>query len=88
MSFWHKLSPRRVSNFSSRIKSKIGARIVNTPKIVRASRLINQNPKTVVFVTSLLRAREIKMASALRKIGWKVILIYLETTPFLPDGHF
>lgn len=88
MSFWHKLSPRRISNFSNRIKSKIGARIVNTPKIVRASRLINQNPKTVVFVTSLLRAREIKMATALRKIGWKVILIYLETTPFLPDGHF
>ena len=42
----------------------------------------------MLFVTSLLRAREIKMASALRGIGWKVVLVYLQTTPFAPGEYF
>lgn len=54
----------------------------------RAARLITRHPRTALFVTSLLRAREIKMAAALRGIGWKVVLIYLQTTPFNPDEDF
>lgn len=41
-----------------------------------------------MFVTSLLRAREIKMATALRNAGWTVILLYKRTTPFTPDDYF
>jgi putative sugar O-methyltransferase len=41
-----------------------------------------------VFVTSLLRSREMKMATALRSVGWTVILLYKQTTPFTPDNFF
>lgn len=44
--------------------------------------------KSVLFVTSQLRQREIKMASALKSIGWKVGLIYYKSTPFTPDNYF
>lgn len=63
-------------------------RIGNTSKILRAARLFDTEPKSVLFVTSLLRGREIKMATALRGIGWKVVLVYIETTPFKPADHF
>ncbi len=42
----------------------------------------------VLFVTSQLRQREIKMAYALRSLGWRVGLLYQDTTPFKPNGHF
>jgi putative sugar O-methyltransferase len=57
-------------------------------KIAQAQRLISLNENNVLFVTSLLRAREIKMAEALRAIGWTVILAYSKTTPFDPEAHF
>jgi len=85
----------------SSIRSKLGAvrrrlrldpvrmrRLWNAPAILRAARLITAEKKSVLFVTSLLRAREIKMATALRAIGWKVVLIYLQTTPFKPEEYF
>jgi putative sugar O-methyltransferase len=58
------------------------------PKIDRAIRLNARNPKTAVFVTTLLRPREIKLATALRRTGWKVILLYKRTTPFVPEKYF
>lgn len=61
---------------------------VNTLTALRGARLIHGEPRCVVFVTSLLRAREIKMADALRSVGWKVILIYIQNTPFDPEQHF
>ncbi len=62
--------------------------LLNESNRLRASHLIARHAKTVLFVTPLLRARELKMASALRGIGWKVILVYMQTTPFTPDGYF
>lgn len=62
--------------------------IVTLPRLDAAIRMNGRNPKTVVFVTTLLRPREIKLASALRGIGWKVILLYKRTTPFHPERHF
>lgn len=56
--------------------------------LLRAARMMGGNAKSVLFVTPLLRAREIKMSAALRSIGWKVVLIYLQTTPFRPEDHF
>jgi putative sugar O-methyltransferase len=61
---------------------------LNVLKVVRAARLITGEKQTALFVSPLLRAREIKMASALRRIGWKVVLIYIETTPFKPEHYF
>src|SRR6266545_1183919 len=61
---------------------------LNTLNVVRGGRLMSGEAKSVLFVTSLLRAREIKMAESLRRFGWKVILIYIQTTPFKPDRHF
>jgi putative sugar O-methyltransferase len=55
---------------------------------VDAAKLLEANPRSVVFVSPLLRAREIKIASALRRIGWKVVLIYLQNTPFTPESYF
>lgn len=46
------------------------------------------NLKSVLFVTSQLRQREIKMAHALRSLGWEVSLIYYKSTPFDPNNHF
>lgn len=63
-------------------------RMGNTPTLLRVARMFSAEPKSVLFVTTLLRAREIKMASALRKIGWKVVLVYIENTPFRPGDHF
>ena len=44
--------------------------------------------KPILFVTSQLRQREIKMACALKSLGWKVDLIYYNWTPFNPEGYF
>jgi putative sugar O-methyltransferase len=64
-------------------------RLKNTPRIFQAARLFSEKGNhSVLFVTSLLRAREIKMAKALRAIGWRVVLIYIENTPFKPEGYF
>lgn len=57
-------------------------------KLVRAARLIEREPKTVLFVSPLLRAREIKMAAALHQVGWSVILLYKQTTPIEPGQSF
>ena len=56
--------------------------------VARGIRLTAREPNTVVFVSSLLRPREIKLATALRHMGWKVILLYKQTTPFHPERHF
>jgi len=60
----------------------------SVPDLLRATRLFSRDEKAVLFVTSLLRAREIKLAAALRRMGRKVVLIYLRTTPFTPEDHF
>lgn len=49
---------------------------------------LRTNSNSVLFVTSQLRQREIKMAYALRSIGWKVGLIYYNSTPFKPERYF
>ncbi|HSW71242.1 MAG TPA: hypothetical protein VLH77_04610, partial [Gammaproteobacteria bacterium] len=49
---------------------------------------IMDRPKAVLFVSSQLRQREIKMAQALREQGWFIGLIYYDMTPFKPDGYF
>lgn len=46
------------------------------------------NEQSVLFVTSQLRQREIKMAYALRSRDWMVGLIYYNSTPFKPNGLF
>ncbi len=48
----------------------------------------NTENNSVLFVTTQLRPRELKMASALQSIGWAVDLIYCDTTPFSPQGYF
>ena len=57
-------------------------------KFVQAARLLETNSKSVLFISSLVRAREFKIASALRSNGWKVVLLYLQNTPFKPDKYF
>jgi putative sugar O-methyltransferase len=56
--------------------------------LAHAASLIEADRRSVVFVSPLLRAREIKMASALRQIGWKVVLVYVQNTPFTPEAYF
>jgi putative sugar O-methyltransferase len=56
--------------------------------INRALALIDLKANSAVFITSLLRPREIKMAVALRGEGWNVILLYKKTTPFDPENYF
>lgn len=56
--------------------------------LARAAKLLEANRHSVLFVSPLLRAREVKMASALRQIGWKVVLIHLQNTPFAPEAYF
>ena len=59
-----------------------------TSEVEKAKALISESIDTVVFVTPLLRAREIKMATGLRTLGWNVVLLYRQTTPFQPDDFF
>jgi putative sugar O-methyltransferase len=56
--------------------------------LARAAKLIEANRHSVLFVSPLLRAREVKMASALRQMGWKVVLVHLQSTPFTPEAYF
>jgi putative sugar O-methyltransferase len=63
-------------------------RITNKIKTAYALRLVSGRAQSVVFVSPLLRAREIKMATALRSQGWKVVLLYKQTTPFRPGEFF
>lgn len=58
-----------------------------TPEDI-AARIVAEHDETVVFVTPILRAREIKLAAAARQEGWKVILIYSGDTPFEAAPHF
>jgi len=44
--------------------------------------------ESVLFITSQLRQREIKMAHALKFLGWSVGLIYYKSTPINPEGNF
>lgn len=46
------------------------------------------NDNSALFVTSQLRPRELKMADGLRRLGWKVGLIYYKWTPFEPHAYF
>ncbi len=63
-------------------------RNTNRSQIERARHFVATSPQTVVLVTSLLRAREIKVAHALKSQGWHSILVYITTTPFEPEEHF
>ena len=47
-----------------------------------------RNPESILFVTSQLRQREIKIAHALKSLGWTVGLIYSDVTPFKPTLAF
>ena len=47
-----------------------------------------QSIQSILFVTSQLRQREIKMAHALKSLGWVVGLIYYNSTPFNPTDDF
>ena len=67
---------------------RLDFKLMHSASHERAAEIVLRHPKTVLFVTSLLRAREIKLATAVRSNGWKVILLYIETTPFLPENHF
>lgn len=47
-----------------------------------------RQPQAILFVTSQLRQRELKIAFALRSLSWKVGLLYYHSTPFSPEGYF
>lgn len=53
-----------------------------------AAALFRSNVESVLFVSSQVRPRELKMADGLRRIGWKVGLIYFPWTPFDHREHF
>ena len=55
--------------------------------ITKAARLTEQHRNSATFVSSSLRAREARMATALRDIGWKVILVCNDPGP-AADRHF
>jgi putative sugar O-methyltransferase len=50
--------------------------------------LFRNHANSALFVTSQLRPRELKMADGLRRLGWKVGLIYYQWTPFEPHAYF
>jgi hypothetical protein len=53
-----------------------------------ATRVLRDNPYSILFVTSQLRPRELKMAHGLRQCGWSVGLVYYKWTPFDPITFF
>lgn len=53
-----------------------------------AAAIFKNNTRSVLLVTSQLRARELKIAYAMKSLGWFVGLIYCDTTPFVPEGYF
>jgi putative sugar O-methyltransferase len=77
---------RRTLRFERGVQ--LASRALNLPNVHKAASLVHGERRSILFATSLLRAREIKMATALRQLGWKVILIYVQTTPFHPERHF
>jgi hypothetical protein len=55
---------------------------------LHTAQALMQRAESVLFVTSQLRPRELKMADGLRKLGWTVGLIYCKWTPFDPTAFF
>lgn len=55
---------------------------------LHSAEALMQRAESVLFVTSQLRPRELKMADGLRKLGWTVGLIYYKWTPFDPASFF
>ena len=62
--------------------------ISNKEKIRQGGLLFRDNELSILFVTSQLRPRELKMAYGLKKLGWKVALIYFKWTPFDSGEYF
>lgn len=56
--------------------------------VIQGVKHTQHDPQSILFVTSQLRARELKMARGLSQLGWKVGLIYFKWTPFDPSEHF
>ncbi len=61
---------------------------MTSPDISACRDLFRTHATSVLFVTSQLRPRELKMAHGLRRLGWRVGLIYYEWTPFDPQAYF
>ena len=61
---------------------------MTSPDISACRDLFGTHATSVLFVTSQLRPRELKMAHGLRRLGWKVGLIYYKWTPFDPQEYF
>jgi putative sugar O-methyltransferase len=61
---------------------------MTSPDIASCQELFRAHANSVLFVTSQLRPRELKMAAGLRRLGWKVGLIYYKWTPFDPHADF
>jgi|GEM_PF-5110325 len=57
-------------------------------ELYHQAKRIMSNPCSILFVTSQLRQREIKMAYALKSLGWFVGLIYTDVTPHKADQYF
>ena len=60
----------------------------NRRQLIRAGILIDHHPQTALLITSMLRPRELKIASALRMAGWKTLLLYRDDSPFDPEPYF
>lgn len=61
---------------------------MTTSEISACRDLFRAHANSALFVTSQLRPRELKMADGLRRLGWKVGLIYYKWTPFEPHAYF
>ncbi|MDB5799576.1 MAG: sulfotransferase family protein [Rhodocyclales bacterium] len=61
---------------------------MNIVDISVIAEVFRNNPKSILFVTSQLRPRELKMADGLRKCGWFVGLLFYKWTPFDPEVYF
>ena len=73
--------------FIQSIKMKLN--LFKLPNYIKAFRLFSKNKNnSILFITSLLRPREIRIATALRKMDWKVVLIYVKNTPIKPLNSF
>ena len=57
-------------------------------RIMEARIIFEQSKRSILFVTSQLRSRELKMAHGLRQLGSKIGLIYHNWTPFDPEEYF
>jgi len=61
---------------------------MNLKDLPSAAAALRNSTDSALFVTSQLRPRELKMADGLRRLGWKVGLIYYKWTPFDPLAYF